>query len=112
MTVESFWRFAMTSGEITSRGFRVLRSAFEPLRCVAELYDCEESNKRKARFRVFNQSDEALLRMEGIEPFVLRDRRLLSEIIEAARNKLVGRGVALRAWSMPLLSEISSDSKT
>ena len=91
----------MASDEVNTKGLDVLRSAFEPLRCVAEMYDYNS----KARFRVYGQQDEPLLRMEKIEPYILGDRRLLSEIIEATRHKLVNRGIALRAWSMPVLIE-------
>ena len=98
----------MESEKNSEEGLVVLRSAFEPLRCVAELYDYSS----KARFRVFSESDEALLRMENIELHVLSDRRLLRETIEAARSNLTKRGVALRSWFMPTLGENQSGQAT
>lgn len=96
----------MASRGTTAEGLSILQSAFAPLRCVAELYDYQS----KARFRVFGTSDEPLLRMEAIELFVLGDRRLLSEIIEGARSRLVKRGIALRVWLMPQLGQSSPES--
>ena len=87
----------MIPEEAVARGLIVLRSAFEPLRCVAELHDYDN----EARFRIFDTADRALLKMEKIKPFAIADRRLLAEIIEAARTRLESDGIVLKAWKMP-----------
>lgn len=79
----------------------LLREAFAPLRCVAELYDYNS----KIRFRVFGQFDEPLLRVEKLSPHEVEDVASLANLIATARSRLTENGIALRVWSMPHLEE-------
>ena len=83
--------------ELILQGLEILRSAFGPQRCVAEMYDYNS----RGRFRIFDAEDRPLLRMDKVEKFVLADRRHLAQTIEAARRRLERNGVALNPWTMP-----------
>lgn len=76
----------------------VIGSAFSPLRCVAEPYDYNS----KVRFRVFDDNDNSLLRMETLTRSQVADSRRLESIIAHARGNLTNRGYELAPWIFPI----------
>ena len=74
----------------------ILSEAFLPLHCGAETFDY-----RFVRFRVFDENDDGLIRMEKLTPTQYGSPQALQSIIEHARSKLSHRGYTLHPWQMP-----------
>ena len=72
----------------------IIKSAFKPLRCVAEIWDYE----MKIRFRVFDPNDEALFTCKNAITSDLQDDATLNAIILEARSKLESKGLTLMPW--------------
>lgn len=75
-----------------------VKDAFRPLRCGAEIFDYQA----KLRFRVFDESDRALVGYPKLVLDDLRSRTRLSIVIEAARQRLEARGYVLDPWDFSL----------
>ena len=75
----------------------ILSSAFRPLRCAAESVDYAEF----VRFRIFDENDEPILRMEKLTAAQYGNRTALKQIIEHARESLKKKEVVLDPWQMP-----------
>jgi hypothetical protein len=79
---------------------RAIAAAFPPLRCVADVWDYNQF----VLFRVFDEKDEPLLRMDKITATGYGSASGLRSIIETARANLSRRGVKVEPWEMPRLS--------
>lgn len=77
------------------KAIEVLKSAFYPMRCEAEIWDYGQ----KIRFRVFDDDNKALLRMEDITKSQATDPDSLANLIGPARESLARRGHELQEWS-------------
>ena len=76
---------------------KIISNAFAPLHCGAEDFDFS----RFVRFRVFDENDEPLLRMEKLTGMDYGTPKSLKFIIDHARSNLAKRGYALEPWEMP-----------
>ena len=76
----------------------ILRRAFLPLHCGAEVYDYNE----KVRFNVVDDSGTSLVRVTSITPREFGDSDRLEQLIQQVRSDLMHhKGVNLDAWQMP-----------
>jgi hypothetical protein len=76
---------------------RIVEGAFRPLRCVAEIRDYGQ----KLRFRVFDENDVGVLRMDSAVLRDLRDQQNLRNVLSAARETVEEKGFRLDPWSLP-----------
>jgi hypothetical protein len=75
----------------------IVEQAFRPLRCVAEIWDYEQ----KLRFRVFDNNDVGVLRMESAVLRDLRDEQNLRNVLSAAHETVEEKGFRLDPWTLP-----------
>lgn len=89
------------SGELA---VSIIRNAFAPLHCGAEVYDYEQ----KVRLNVVDDANTSLLKISDITPDEFGDTDRLCALLERLRDDL-GRykGVQLDSWQMPAVKEIA-----
>jgi hypothetical protein len=68
-----------------------LEDAFNPLRCVAEVWDY----KQKLRFKVFDHNDQGIIEMPEIVLRDLSDESRLQDVIRDARAQVQAKGFVL-----------------
>ena|SRR6266404_1072489 len=89
----------LTNHEIVAR----VESAFEPLRCVAELRDYGQ----KLRFQVLDAKDRKVLGFRAVVLNDVRDEVQLTHVLRLARCRVRARGFSLReingnrGWDAP-----------
>ena len=76
----------------------IIKSAFAPLRCVAEIHDYN----RVVGFRVYGPANEPLLKFKETSVDSLLSGPGLETIIDAARRKVEQKGFKLDPWVLPL----------
>ncbi|WP_120993148.1 hypothetical protein [Stutzerimonas urumqiensis] len=74
-----------------------IRSAFAPLRCVAEPHDYEN----EIGFRVYGPDGEILVTVADTKRSVFSDPSSLGIRLTAVRERLIDRGFNLAPWRMP-----------
>ena len=75
----------------------IIESAFAPLRCVAEPWDYEY----RIRFRVFDDNDEPMLRMDEVLRPTFQDAKSLESLLNQVRDRVAHEGIELAPWSLP-----------
>lgn len=77
----------------------IIRKAFLPLHCGAEVYDYEE----KIRFRVVNGQGETILDITNLRRSEFSDSDQLERILNGFREDLADhRGIFLDPWAMQI----------
>ena len=75
----------------------IIASAFSPMRCIAK----PDDYGAKFKFRVFDTSEESVLKVEDLAQSQVTDRKRLELIINSARANLTGRKFSLDPWEFP-----------
>lgn len=86
----------MTDQLTQEEALEIIRSAFAPLRCVAE-----DTDYHYFRFRVFNDGDDGILKAPKLTKADISTRKALAEVISKARSMVEEQGYALEPWVMP-----------
>jgi len=76
---------------------KIVRSAFKPLECVAELQNYEHA----LGFRVYLPNEESITREEKDVSILLKNEHQLDLLISSTRSEIEGKGIALEEWSFP-----------
>jgi hypothetical protein len=79
------------------QALQIIQSAFLPLRCRAQAW----GDGKKARFRVFDAADSALMRFPYLTKSQVTDPVQLEAILTESRRRLGVRGYRLNAWKFP-----------
>lgn len=80
----------------TEEALDIIRSAFAPLRCIAEDVDYHYF-----RFRVFNEEDDGILKAPKLSAGDIGTREALERVILQGRSNIEGQGIILEPWEMP-----------
>ena len=90
------------SGELA---VQIIRNAFAPLHCGAELHDYDNS----VRLNVVDESNNSLLKLSGITADEFGDTERLGALLERLREDLIHhKGVHLDPWQMPEVKVIAT----
>jgi hypothetical protein len=76
----------------------IIRNAFQPLRCGVEDFDYEQ----KVKFRIFDEKDQPVLRMDDVKASIVCDSAKLKELLFEVRERLERKGLALNPWQFPV----------
>lgn len=88
----------MTTRLTVEQADEILRSAFRPLVCGVSKID---RWGHKLRFKVFDENGNPLLDRPEVPAATATNSRLLSELIQDARQELESKGVTLDPWTFP-----------
>lgn len=86
----------MTDQLTIEEALDIIRSAFLPLRCVAESTDYQYF-----RFRVFNDENNGILKAPKLTEADIGAPKALEKVILRARSMVEEQGFVLAPWAMP-----------
>lgn len=83
----------------------IIRRAFFPLHCGAEIYDYED----KIRVSIVNDANESLLKLTGITRDEFTDSDRLGVLLHQLRDDLSRhKGAQLEPWQMPDIKPLAT----
>jgi len=89
----------------TELALQIIRGAFLPLTCGADMHDQNE----KIRLNVVADSNESILRLQGITSEEFNDSDRLDALLARLRADITENlGIQLEPWKMPRIARITT----
>lgn len=73
---------------------KIIESAFQPYRCVAEIWDYGQ----KIRFKVFDKKGNGIFERRRIILREVSDKKRLENFLMAIKNEIEKQGIKLDPW--------------